>query len=156
MHSERKADDIPCIGVLPHRPHRNGTRSTRAEKSNHARIHWVRDVTYDEDRSQIRTGTGPEVMAALRNAAIGALRTVGTPTSPLAPGITPATAPAHWHSSESFDDFAGPLALGPSEARAIRPGAFARSVRSRVSDPRTTMRDVLPAARHDGSYPEQQ
>jgi hypothetical protein len=40
-------------------------------------IHWVRDVTYDEDRSQIRTGTGPEVMAALRNAAIGALRITG-------------------------------------------------------------------------------
>ncbi|MFG1748488.1 ISAs1 family transposase [Micromonospora chalcea] len=41
------------------------------------KIHWVRDVTYDEDRSQTRTGTGPEVMAALRNAAIGALRTAG-------------------------------------------------------------------------------
>ncbi|WP_235965568.1 hypothetical protein [Micromonospora rubida] len=41
------------------------------------KIHWVRDVTYDEDRSQIRTGTGPEVMAAPRNAAIGALRTAG-------------------------------------------------------------------------------
>jgi predicted transposase YbfD/YdcC len=40
-------------------------------------IHWVRDVTYDEDRSQIRTGTGPHVMAALRNAAIGALRVAG-------------------------------------------------------------------------------
>ncbi|MFI5960522.1 ISAs1 family transposase [Cryptosporangium sp. NPDC051539] len=39
--------------------------------------HWVRDVTYDEDRSQIRTGTGPEIMAALRNAAIGVLRTAG-------------------------------------------------------------------------------
>lgn len=41
------------------------------------KIHWVRDVTYNEDRSQIRTGTGPQVMAALRNAAIGALRTAG-------------------------------------------------------------------------------
>ncbi|WP_172894136.1 ISAs1 family transposase [Micromonospora purpureochromogenes] len=41
------------------------------------RVHWVRDVTYDEDRSQIRTGTGPQVMAALRNAAIGALRQAG-------------------------------------------------------------------------------
>jgi predicted transposase YbfD/YdcC len=40
-------------------------------------IHWVRDVIYDEDRSQIRTGTGPQVMAALRNAAIGALRITG-------------------------------------------------------------------------------
>ncbi|MDT0528619.1 hypothetical protein RM555_06390 [Micromonospora sp. DSM 115977] len=33
------------------------------------KVHWVRDVTYDEDRSQIRTGTGPEIMAALHNAA---------------------------------------------------------------------------------------
>jgi predicted transposase YbfD/YdcC len=41
------------------------------------KVHWIRDVTYDEDRSQIRTGTGPQVMAALRNAAIGALRTAG-------------------------------------------------------------------------------
>jgi len=41
------------------------------------KLHWVRDVTYDEDRSQIRTGTGPQVMAALRNAAIGALRLAG-------------------------------------------------------------------------------
>jgi predicted transposase YbfD/YdcC len=41
------------------------------------KTHWVRDVTYDEDRSQIRTGTGPQVMAAIRNAAIGALRLSG-------------------------------------------------------------------------------
>lgn len=41
------------------------------------KIHWVRDVTYDEDRSQIRTGNGPQVMAALRNAAIGILRLAG-------------------------------------------------------------------------------
>ncbi|MEV6371356.1 ISAs1 family transposase [Micromonospora musae] len=41
------------------------------------KVHWVRDVTYDEDRSQIRTGAGPQVMAVLRNAAIGALRAAG-------------------------------------------------------------------------------
>ncbi|HET6500558.1 MAG TPA: hypothetical protein VFG87_07325 [Amycolatopsis sp.] len=41
------------------------------------RIHWVRDVTYDGDRSQIRTGTGPHVMAAVRSAAIGVLRLAG-------------------------------------------------------------------------------
>jgi predicted transposase YbfD/YdcC len=41
------------------------------------KLHWVRDVTYDEDRCQIRTGTGPQVMAALRNAAISALRLAG-------------------------------------------------------------------------------
>jgi hypothetical protein len=41
------------------------------------KVHWVRDVTYDEDRSQIRTGTGAQVMAALRNTAIGLLRLAG-------------------------------------------------------------------------------
>ena len=29
------------------------------------RAHWVRDVVYDEDRSQIRTGSAPQVMATL-------------------------------------------------------------------------------------------
>lgn len=41
------------------------------------RLHWVRDVDYDEDRSQIRTGFGPQVMATLRNTAIGLLRLTG-------------------------------------------------------------------------------
>ena len=39
--------------------------------------HWVRDVTYDEDRSQVRCGSIPQVMAALRNAAIGLMRCAG-------------------------------------------------------------------------------
>jgi predicted transposase YbfD/YdcC len=41
------------------------------------RLHWVRDVTYDEDRSQVRTGNGPRVMASLRNLAIAVLRLTG-------------------------------------------------------------------------------
>ena len=40
-------------------------------------LHWVRDVTYDEDRSQIRTGNAPRVMASLRNLAISMLRLNG-------------------------------------------------------------------------------
>jgi len=39
--------------------------------------HWVRDVTFDEDRSQVRCGHIPQVMAALRNTAIGLLRLQG-------------------------------------------------------------------------------
>jgi predicted transposase YbfD/YdcC len=39
--------------------------------------HWVRDVTMDEDRSQVRKGNIPEVMAALRNTVIGLLRKAG-------------------------------------------------------------------------------
>ena len=41
------------------------------------RLHWARDVTYDEDRSQIRTRNGPRVMASLRNLAITILRLTG-------------------------------------------------------------------------------
>lgn len=41
------------------------------------RAHWVRDVTFDEDRATVRTGSIPEVMAALRNTAIGLLRAAG-------------------------------------------------------------------------------
>ena len=39
--------------------------------------HWVRDVTFDEDRSQVRSGNLPQLMAALRNTAIGLLRGAG-------------------------------------------------------------------------------
>ncbi|MHA2302627.1 MAG: ISAs1 family transposase [Candidatus Thorarchaeota archaeon] len=41
------------------------------------RSHWVRDVTFDEDRSQVRSGNIPQVMAALRNTAIGLMRWAG-------------------------------------------------------------------------------
>lgn len=40
-------------------------------------LHHIRDVTYDEDRSQLRKGSAPQVLAGLRNLAIGALRTAG-------------------------------------------------------------------------------
>ncbi len=39
--------------------------------------HWVRDVTFDEDRSQVRCGNLPQVMAAFRHTAIGLLRGAG-------------------------------------------------------------------------------
>jgi predicted transposase YbfD/YdcC len=39
--------------------------------------HWVRDVTFDEDRSQVRGGNIPQVMAALRNTVIGLMRWAG-------------------------------------------------------------------------------
>lgn len=41
------------------------------------RLHWVRDVTFGEDLSRVRTGTAPRVMASLRNLAITALRLAG-------------------------------------------------------------------------------
>jgi predicted transposase YbfD/YdcC len=40
-------------------------------------LHYVRDVTFAEDVSQVRSGAGPQVMAALRNLAIGLLCRAG-------------------------------------------------------------------------------
>lgn len=40
-------------------------------------LHWVRDVTFGEDASTARTGTGPHVMATLRNLVISILRLAG-------------------------------------------------------------------------------
>jgi predicted transposase YbfD/YdcC len=41
------------------------------------RSHWVRDVTFDEDRSTVRCGSTPQVMAALRNTTIALMRLAG-------------------------------------------------------------------------------
>jgi len=41
------------------------------------KLHWVRDVTFDEDRSQVRTGHGPQALASLRNFSISCLRLAG-------------------------------------------------------------------------------
>ena len=40
-------------------------------------MHYVRDVTFDEDRSQVRKGNGAQVMATIRNLAIALLRMLG-------------------------------------------------------------------------------
>ncbi|MFG3296583.1 ISAs1 family transposase [Streptomyces sp. NPDC048179] len=40
-------------------------------------LHHVRDVTYGEDASRIRTDTAPRLMATLRNLAIGLIRQAG-------------------------------------------------------------------------------
>lgn len=41
------------------------------------RVHYVRDVTYDEDRCRIRTQNGPRMMASIRNLAISIIRLMG-------------------------------------------------------------------------------
>jgi hypothetical protein len=52
-------------------------RWSRGHWSIENRSHYVRDVSLGEDASRIRKGSGPEVMAALRNLAIGVLRSTG-------------------------------------------------------------------------------
>ncbi|MFE5486136.1 ISAs1 family transposase [Streptomyces sp. NPDC056527] len=40
-------------------------------------LHHVRDVTFTEDASKVRTGSAPRAMATLRNLAIGLMRQAG-------------------------------------------------------------------------------
>jgi predicted transposase YbfD/YdcC len=62
-----------------------GAAAEAAEIAVHQRGHWgienglhyVRDVTFDEDHSQVRTGHAPQNLAALRNLAIDTFRTAG-------------------------------------------------------------------------------
>jgi predicted transposase YbfD/YdcC len=41
------------------------------------KVHYVRDVTYREDASRVRTGPRPRIMATLRNLATGLIRQAG-------------------------------------------------------------------------------
>ncbi|WAU78386.1 ISAs1 family transposase (plasmid) [Streptomyces sp. Qhu-G9] len=59
-------------------------QATAAQLAELVRDHWkiealhhVRDTTFAEDASQLRTGNAPRAMATWRNLAIGALRTAG-------------------------------------------------------------------------------
>jgi hypothetical protein len=40
-------------------------------------LHYVRDVTFAEDASRVRTRSGPQIMTSLRNLAIAVLRRAG-------------------------------------------------------------------------------
>lgn len=40
-------------------------------------LHWVRDVTFDEDRCRVRKGAAAQVLASLRNLVISLLRLAG-------------------------------------------------------------------------------
>lgn len=45
-------------------------------------LHYVRDVTLREDACRVRSGSGPHVLAALRNAVIHLLAEVGAESTP--------------------------------------------------------------------------
>jgi hypothetical protein len=60
---------------------------SRGHGSIENRLHWVRDVTFDADRSRVRTGTGAQVMASIRNLAIALLRLAGARY--IAPALRP-------------------------------------------------------------------
>lgn len=88
----KRYEVVQCITSLP------PEKATPADLLGHNRGHWsienklhnVRDVTFDEDRSQVRTGSGPHIMATLRNLAISLLRLIDRTTS-IAQGLRSCT-----------------------------------------------------------------
>ena len=66
------------------------------------RLHYIRDVAFDEDRATVRADHAPQVMAAFRNAAIGLIHALG---------FTRITATCRRFSAQPLAAF---LALGPS------------------------------------------
>ena len=101
---------VTSVGVTPASPDQLAA-IIRGHWAIEDRLHWIRDLDFDEDRSQIRTGNGPRIMATLRNLVVTILRLAGATN--IAPALR-ATTPA------------GPA--GPSRrsrsatARSARPG----------------------------------
>jgi hypothetical protein len=69
-------------------------------------LHWVRDLTFAEDLSQIHTGAAPQVMASLRNLAISLHRLAGVTNIARRNDITAAThtGQSTYSRSSSFAD----------------------------------------------------
>ena len=76
----RHVSAVAALGVASPEPERADpaalARYVREQWSIES-LHWIRDTLYQEDKSQVRTRSGPRAMAALRNLAIGALRMAG-------------------------------------------------------------------------------
>jgi hypothetical protein len=59
------------------------------------RLHWVRDMNFDEDRSQIRTASGPQIMASQATWSSPSCAWPVPPASPPPSATTPAAKAAH-------------------------------------------------------------
>jgi hypothetical protein len=67
-------------------------------------LHHLRDVTFAEDASQVRTGAGPSIMAYLRNLVIGVLCGQDRSTSPLRYAAMPRPTPTPGHPRDQKND----------------------------------------------------
>ena len=66
----------PCAATSGKHGSEEGGAGKRRPLSDN-KVHYVRDVTYREDSSRVRTGSRPRIMATLRNLAIGLIRQAG-------------------------------------------------------------------------------
>jgi predicted transposase YbfD/YdcC len=74
----RKTVEVACL-ITSDRSASPETLAAWVRRHRHTenKLHWVRDVTYQEDKSLVRTGNAPRVMASLRSLAISILRLDG-------------------------------------------------------------------------------
>jgi hypothetical protein len=80
----RMIDGVASVSVEYYVTSLEATRASVFDLMSWIRAHWsienqshhVRDVTLGEDASRVRTGSSPEVMAALRNVVIHLLKNV--------------------------------------------------------------------------------
>jgi predicted transposase YbfD/YdcC len=74
----RKTVEVACL-ITSDRSASPETLAAWVRRHRHIenKLHWVRDVTYQEDKSLVRTGNAPRVMASLRSLAISILRLDG-------------------------------------------------------------------------------
>jgi hypothetical protein len=71
------------LATCPPHPANQLAAWIRGHRKIENQLHWVRDVTFGEDLSEARTGTGPHVMASQRVTSPSAsCASPGTPTSP--------------------------------------------------------------------------
>jgi len=76
----KPVSDVAALGVASPEPARADPAALAGyvrEQWSIESLHWIRDTLYQEDKSQVRTRSGPRIMAGLRNLAIGALRMAG-------------------------------------------------------------------------------
>ena len=76
----RPVSAVAALGVASPEPAQAGPADLAGyvrEQWSIESLHWIRDTLYQEDKSQVRTRSGPRAMATLRNIAIGALRMAG-------------------------------------------------------------------------------
>src|SRR5262249_4321881 len=102
--------------------------------------HWLRDILYREDHSSAHTRSGPPVMAALRNLAIGAIRLTGRRD------ITEATHAAARDMHRPFKILKLPSAVIPHAG--ICAGAAARVVPTAISRRRLRFPPGIQLMRH--------
>jgi predicted transposase YbfD/YdcC len=76
-----------ALGITSRTPHQASPQRVLAVNRGHwaiESVHYIIDWNYDEDRSRIRTGFGPENMSRLRRFAVGILKSFQKPAQSIA------------------------------------------------------------------------